>query len=396
MSLAVGVLAALVASAPRGAARAAQAPPLGNPPLPSKPVAEPPRLEPFALDLSTDTSRRVLVDRVPGEYLGPPSTVLLEDGHTLLVVYPKGPSAGPLCLRRSEDGGRTWSGKLPTPMSWRTSRDVPTLHRLVDPQGKQRLFVFTGQFPMRMSSSDDDGKTWTEFSPVGDFGGLTAMSSIERLKDGSYMGLFHDDGRFIAGKGVTLDAPRYIIFKCLSTDGGLTWSKPARVAQHAEADLAEPCAVRSPDGKEIALILRENRRQRGSASCSTRDEGATWTEAHEIRLALTGDRHVARYAPDGRLLVSFRDMVKNGPTFGDWIVWVGTYQDLTSQFPGQYRVRLLDEPKGAADCAYSAVEVLPDGTFVLTGNGRWNEDEEPYIVSVRLGLSELDALARKR
>lgn len=401
MSLAGGALAACLALGASSPARGTQNPPpgnapLGNPPLGSQPPAAPPRLEPLAIDLSADTSRRVLVDRVPGEYLGPPSTVLLEDGRTLFVVYPKGPGAGPLVLRKSADGGLTWSGKLPTPMSWRTCRDTPTLHRLIDAQGKSRLFVFTGQYPLRMSCSEDDGQTWTELAPIGDFGGLTAMSSIERRKDGTYLGFFHDDGRFIAGKGVTLDAPRFIIFKCLSSDGGLTWSKPARVAQHAEADLAEPCAVRSPDGNEIALILRENRRQRGSASCSTRDEGVTWTEAHEIRLALTGDRHVARYAPDGRLVVSFRDMVKQSPSFGDWVVWVGTYQDLSNNYPGQYRVRLLDEPNGGADCAYSDVEVLPDGTFVLTGHGRWNEGEEPYVMSVRLRLAELDELARRR
>jgi hypothetical protein len=49
----------------------------------------------------------------------------------------------------------------------------------------------------------------------------------------------------------------------------------------------------------------------------------------------------------------------------------------------------------ASDCAYPGVEVLPDGTFILTTYGHWTENEPPYIVSVRLRLSELDTMARK-
>jgi hypothetical protein len=52
-----------------------------------------------------------------------------------------------------------------------------------------------------------------------------------------------------------------------------------------------------------------------------------------------------------------------------------------------------------ADCAYPAVELLPDGTFVTTTYGHWTKGEASYIVSVRLKLDELDALdalARKK
>ncbi|MCJ7484923.1 MAG: hypothetical protein MUQ25_01975 [Candidatus Aminicenantes bacterium] len=59
---------------------------------------------------------------------------------------------------------------------------------------------------------------------------------------------------------------------------------------------------------------------------------------------------------------------------------------------GQYRVRLMDNTKDA-DCAYPGVEVLPDGTFVLTTYGHWTEGEQPYIVCVRLRLEALARLA---
>jgi hypothetical protein len=71
------------------------------------------------------------------------------------------------------------------------------------------------------------------------------------------------------------------------------------------------------------------------------------------------------------------------------VAWVGTYDDIVHGRDGQYRVRLMDDLKGA-DCAYPGVEVLPNGTFVITTYGHWKEDEEPYIMSVRLRLEELD------
>ncbi len=42
------------------------------------------------------------------------------------------------------------------------------------------------------------------------------------------------------------------------------------------------------------------------------------------------------------------------------------------------------------DAAYPAVELLDDGTFVVTTYGHWVKGEEPFVVSVRLTLGELD------
>jgi hypothetical protein len=39
------------------------------------------------------------------------------------------------------------------------------------------------------------------------------------------------------------------------------------------------------------------------------------------------------------------------------------------------------------------VEVLDDGTLVTTTYGHWTGGEEPYVLSVRLKLEELDELS---
>ena len=350
------------------------------------------------IDLASETQRQVLVDREEKQYLGHVTTVLLEDGKTILAVYPKGHGRGAIVYKRSTDGGLTWSDRLPTPKSWETSLEVPTIHRVVDAAGKKRLILFSGLYPIRMSMSEDNGATWSELKPIGNFGGIVTMGSVVPLKQpGHYMALFHDDGRYIIGKqktpaGDTAKAWRFWVYQVRSSDGGLTWSVPSPIAMLPDASLCEPGAVRSPDGNEIAVLLRENSRKHNSYLITSRDEGLSWSEPKELPAALTGDRHTAKYAPDGRLFITFRDTTRQSATKGDWVAWVGKYDDIVSGREGQYRVRLLHNTS-SMDCAYPGLEVLPDGTIVTTTYGHWEKDQPPYIMSVRLKLEELDAKA---
>ncbi|MES2736018.1 MAG: sialidase family protein [Verrucomicrobiota bacterium] len=350
-----------------------------------------------ALDLSKDVARQVQVDRESGQYLGHPTTVLLEDGKTMLCVYPKGHGKGGIVYKRSADGGLTWSDRLPTPENWVTSREVPTLHRVVDAAGKKRLIMWSGLYPARLAVSEDDGASWSGLKPAGDWGGIVVMGFTEPLKTpGHYMAMFHDDGRYFSTTNTHAKPPLFILYKVFSQDGGLTWGKPEPVFQSSDVNLCEPGFIRSPDGKEIAVLLRENARKKNSHIIFSRDEGQTWTAPRELPDSLNGDRHTGKYTADGRLFISFRSVAPKGkttPYLGDWVAWVGRYEDLAGGKPGQYHVRLMDNTKGY-DCAYPGVEVLPDDTIVTTTYGHWTAGEMPYIMSVRLKLSELDALKK--
>jgi hypothetical protein len=342
------------------------------------------------IDLADQQNRQVVVDREPGQYLGHPTTVLLEDKKTIVIVYPKGHGRGAIVMKRSGDGGLTWGPRLPVPDNWKTSREVPTLFRTVDSLGIKRLILFSGLYPARLAVSEDDGLTWTPLKPAGKWGGIVVMGSVVRLKNGDYLAMFHDDGRFFTEKEERSEL--MILYKTFSRDGGLTWSFPEAVYAASQVHLCEPGIIRSPDGKQLAALLRENRRVRNSHVIFSSDEGRTWSSPKELPASLTGDRHTARYAPDGRLFISFRDTAHESATQGDWVAWVGTYEDIVKGREGQYRIRLMDN-KHSWDCAYPGVEILPDGTLVTTTYGHWIESEEPFIVSVRLTLAELDAMA---
>ena len=267
--------------------------------------------------------------------------------------------------------------------------------------------MWSGLYPARLSITEDDGANWSEFKPVGDWGGIVVMGFVEALKTGKghYMAMFHDDGRFFKGGegrsfgNVPTGQRRGVmtLYKTFSKDGGLTWSFPNAVFASSEVHLCEPGCIRSPDGKSLAVLLRENARRKNSHVIFSNDEGKTWSKPREVPLALTGDRHTGKYGPDGRLFISFRCISPTSkregrPFEGDWVGWVGTWDDIVNGRDGQYSVRLKDNTK-SYDTTYPGVEVLPDGTFVVTTYGHWVKGKAPYILSVRFKLKELDALA---
>jgi elongation factor Ts len=166
---------------------------------------------------------------------------------------------------------------------------------------------------------------------------------------------------------------------------------PALIEKEREVSKAQAAL------EEKRRVERENRRKQPSAWMTTRDEGTTWSEPRAMHPALTGDRHTLRYAKDGRLVAVFRDtrLDGDGAWRGDFIAWVGTFDDIQNGNGGQYRVRLLDN-QNAWDCGYPGLEALPDGTLVATTYGHWEKGQQPWIQSVRFTLAELDALAAQQ
>lgn len=405
------------------------------------------------IDLNKDTSRQIIVDREEYQYLGHVTSVLLEDKKTIIAVYPKGHGKGGIVQKMSRDGGLTWSERMPLPESFETSMEVPTIFRTYDQNGQKHLILFSGYMPVRMAVSEDDGITWSELNPIGQYNGVVAMSDCIPLDaPGKYMALFHDEGahrsgdegdwylfyrytsegkkkivRYLRKKGedgsygepiVTYvsgdkDVPDengeliyetkangkpmkdFHLNKVISYDGGMTWSQPQTIYRNDKINLCEPGAIRLDDGS-IAVLLRENARVKNSYIMFSYDEGATFTEPAELPDCLTGDRHTCRRLNDGRIAITFRDMGLNSKTVGDWVMWIGTDDDLRNRSGGQYRFRLKKNyPDGwVGDCGYPGLQVLEDDTLVAITYGHWEDPADkknkPYILEVRLNLNEFD------
>ncbi len=369
----------------------------------SAPMAEPYTLWREAarlpvVDLSRDAARQTVV--AAGEtnlYQGHPTTVSLPDGRTIFCVWcvNHGGAAGPMA--RSGHGGRTWmrlDDRLPE--GYRTHQNCPSIYRLVDAQGKGRLWVWSAAKgtrqgePMPSIMSEDDGQTWREMPPLGeDFYCVMTFSSIVRLKDGAYLGLYHRGETKGEGRK-TLE-----VVQSVTRDGGFTWSAP-RVAAAVEGKKpCEPFVFRSPDGDELCCLLRENTHKGLSLQMFSRDEGATWSAPVDTPWGLTGDRHMGVRTKDGRLVIAFRDQAPFSPTKGHFVAWVGTYDDIRQGRPGQYRIKLL-HGFITGDLGYPGMELLPDDTIVATTYLKyWDDARKHSVVCTRFKLAETDALLRR-
>lgn len=363
------------------------------------------------IDLTDDAPRQIVIAQgTPEEYHAHPTTALLSDNKTMFCVWNigHGGHAGPAA--RSEDGGLNWKRSDETmPANYVNYRNCPSLYRITDPKGKERLWVFAAftssgkqvvkEIPGRYEGwmprvvSEDDGNTWREVPPLSPkpdikFANVMTFSSMVRLKDGSTLGLYH---RGAYGKDANLQ-----VLQAVTRDGGFTWSDPAMVCDGTKLDGKDPCepyVFRSPDGEELCCILRENKRSGTSLVIFSHDEGKTWSAPIDTPWGLTGDRHHGVRLPDGRLVIVSRNTTPNAKDKGGFIAWVGTYEDIKQGKPGQYRISLLRSFK---DGFYPGLHLLPDGTIVATTYATYRKDDGGCsIVSVRFKMAEIDALAAK-
>jgi len=338
------------------------------------------------VDISQETDRHVIIAQGTEDvYQGHPTTLLMPDNKTMFCVwtYDHGGACGP--LKKSPDGGLTWSELLPVHESWPTVRNCPAIYRLTDPDGTARLVVFAiSDGEICRSYSEDEGETWSEMKTIG-IEAVMPWTTVVAIKGKRY--LAQTNARCPGDP----DRRTNRVVQSISEDGGLTWAKETIAAEMPGCQPCEPAILRSPDGAQLLCLMRENSRTINSLKMTSDDEGETWSEATELPDALTGDRHMPRCTPDGRWVIAFRDMAAESPDRGHFVAWVGTYEDIVEGREGQYRIKLLHNYKGT-DCGYPGVELLPDGTLAATTYVKYREGPVQHsVVSVRFTLDEMDA-----
>ncbi|MGO4936184.1 glycoside hydrolase domain-containing protein [Fundicoccus sp. Sow4_H7] len=363
-------------------------------------------------------------------YLGQPDMIAMpDDENHLLIAYPKGHGAGPIILQKSLDGGESWE-KQSTPRSWEESYETPTLYNLEFTDGRVKQVLISGRPNWKnnpvggwqMSVSEDKGATWTEFENYHarldgeDHWTTVPMASLVQLYDENgqpmdkWMGVYHNND-FINYKS-------YLTFDEATAEPH--WSQPeAYLAEHRQLEtLYQICEVGlfySPDKKTLSALGRSQSHEHSSVVFHSYDQGQTWSQPQELPLELWGERHKVQYDPEsGRLLVTFRQMIQLkhvNPAIterdwlaGDWMLWVGTYQDILSLTEGEYRIRLIQDwtpSRRGGDTGYAGFVTQSDGTLILASYGHWdkhvsqNNPNDPlgdlsYIKQVKFKLSDIE------
>ena len=344
---------------------------------------------PPVLDLSQDTARQVVIAQGTEKvYQGHPTTLLMPDGKTMFCVWTQGHGGPCGPMKRSDDGGKTWGELLPVPENWKTSRNCPALYCLADPRGVTRLFVFAGQGPdgmMQQSVSTDEGRTWSPMKSVGLECVMPFCTILPAEGGKKLIGLTN-----IRRPGETKDKRSNVVTQSESTDGGLTWGPWRVLVDLGDLKPCEPEMLRSPDGRQLLCLMRENIRTEPAHFITSDNEGRSWSGVKALPPGLHGDRHKTVYAKDGRLVVAFRDTGRDSQTKNHFVAWVGRYADITSGKDGEYKIKLLHSHKGG-DCGYPGLEVLPDGTLVATTYVKHRPGpEQNSVVSTRFTLAETD------
>lgn len=371
-------------------------------------------------------------------YLGQPDMIGLDDNKTLITVFPVGHGVGRIIMKVSHDAGETWEEKTDIPTSWSNSYETPTIYKLNMTDGTTKLILISGR-PRSFgaveggwdsSISTDNGETWTEYERFCETLAngnrnetVVAMASLIQLKDENgnfidkWMGVYHDGGSFVNYKS-------YLTF---DENGNQQWSTPeAYLAKYRSIEsshqICEVGLFRSPDGKRIVGLARNQSHNGPATMFYSDDEGDTWSEPVELPGSLAGERHKPVYDPTDptgqRLIIPFREIIydlNGNNTFdggsdwlaGDWVAWVGTYDDLMNLRQGSYRILLCEDWAANAksgDTGYTGVAVLPDGTLVMDTYGHWDKEYSqslsPYnvredwcwIKQAKFGLSDLDSM----
>lgn len=371
-------------------------------------------------------------------YLGQPDMVMLDDEKTLITVYPVGHGRGSIVMQVSRDAGESWTEKTDIPASWSSSYETPTMYKLNMTDGSTKLILISGR-PANFgaptggwdsSISTDGGETWTEYQTYWEnFSNGTrnetvvAMASMIQMKDedgnliDKWMAVYHNGSSFV----------NYKTYLTFDEQGNQQWTEPVPYLSEYRSiesryQMCEIGMFRSPDGKRIIGLARSQSHANPATMIYSDDEGETWSKPMDLPGSLAGERHKIMYDPTDptgqRMIVTFReiqyDREGNDNTFGsdwmagDWIAWVGTYDDIMNQNDGQYRILLCEDWAANAksgDTGYTGMAVLSDGTFILDTYGHWDKEwsqslkpynvynDQCWIKQAKFKLSDLDSLS---
>ena len=193
-----------------------------------------------------------------------------------------------ILLRRSDDGGQTWSpiqtvwadpGNTcgnPCPVVDRQSGAISLLlthnlgtdveHQIIEGSSEGTRTVW-------LTRSEDDGHTW---SPPQNITRTTKEADWTWYATGPGAGIQLDSGRLVVPcDHIEATSKKYFSHVILSDDGGISWFLGGTTPQ----DQVNECEVVQLDNGNLLLNMRNyDRNQRARAVCHSDDEGLSWSD----------------------------------------------------------------------------------------------------------------------
>lgn len=291
-----------------------------------------------------------------------------------------------LLMRRSTDGGRTWSeprvvfddedntcgnpcpvvdattGRVVLLSTWNDGRDHESRIISGESLDTRRVFVLR---------SDDDGVTWSEPEEITDDAKqpdwtwyATGPGNGIQVREGPHRGRL-----VIPCDHIEAGTKRYFSHCILSDDGGLTWRRGARTP----SDKVNECTVAEVPGGRLLLNMRNyDRAQRRRQTATSDDGGETWADqgfvdalpepicqASLIR-ADRGKRSFLAFSnpasATGRVRMTVRLSADRGETWTDGVV--------LHEGPSAYSC-LAAHPDAGVLCLFEAGNTHPYETILL-------------------------------
>lgn len=252
----------------------------------------------------------------PGEHLGFPGFIVAPNGD-LVMSYRRGEAHaganGSVVVRRSTDGGATWTAEQTVASSASYDYRGGGLARLSD--GRLAMTLgrqLTGQLDTpdgaEVTFSDDNGVTWS--TPV--------------LIDMPHTVMGFSQSRILELPGGDLIVPTWgrsngasftrSATVSRSTDGGATWSHLATIGDGPTDSLwyNEAEIVRVDGGRLVAIIrVHTSGDVRSWRRSVSDDNGASWTTPVTVENNCSGHPRPIRL-PDGRLIAAWRRELETG------------------------------------------------------------------------------------
>ena len=235
------------------------------------------------IDLSPTTRQRQIViargSPKPDEYHAHPTTAMLADNKTIFCVWNigHGGHAGPMA--RSEDAGLTWKRiDDALPPNYVNFKNCPSIYRITDPQGKERLWVFAARTLTDKENpkliAGRHRRLHAAHRQRGRRQDLARAAAPRRprFQQGRSVSLHHDLLQHRAAEGRLVARPvpsrqrhrrgRHAASAAIHHARRRLHLVPPTVAcDGTKLDGKHPCepyVFRSPDGNELCCLMREN------------------------------------------------------------------------------------------------------------------------------------------